>query len=228
MTPDQHKVIAAQKALEYIRDGQILGLGTGSTVRHFLTQLGTLVQEGLTIKGIPTSEATAAHARQLGIPLLSNDVPWNIDLAIDGADQVDPGLNLIKGGGGALLREKIVAKAAREFIVIVDQAKHCSYLGLPFPLPVEVVPFGWKTTQQHVETQGWASSLRHQDQHPFRTDNGNYILDVQIPHITDPARLESTLLHIPGVVECGLFVEMATLVITGTDSGPQLNPKSSL
>ncbi len=229
MTPlnaNQHKAIAAKKALEFIKDGQVLGLGTGSTVHHFLTLLGELVQNGLTVQGVPTSQATATYAEQLGIPLLGNDSPWSIDVAIDGADQVDPQLNLVKGGGGALLREKIVANAAKEFIVIVDHAKHCSHLGLPFPLPIEVVPFGWKTTQRHLESHGWPSSLRQDHQQPFETDNGNYILDAQIPEITDPSSLEHTLQHIPGVVECGLFVNMATLVITGTDSGPRLHTQT--
>ncbi len=228
MTPDQHKRIAAEKALDYVEEGQILGLGTGSTVHHFLTLLGEKIQQGLRVSGVPTSQATATYASQLGIPLLSDKDPWNIDIAIDGADQVDPKLNLIKGGGGALLREKIVAQAAREFIVIIDQAKHCSHLGLPFPLPVEIVSFGWRTTQQHLQAMGWTSTLRQNGSHPFLTDNGNFILDVQIPSIADPANLETILLHLPGVVECGLFVNMATLVITGRDSGPQLTPKSSV
>ncbi len=214
--------MAAQKAVELVREGQILGLGTGSTVHHFLTALGQRIQQGLKIQGVPTSQATAVYAGQLGIPLLEDHVPWEIDVAIDGADQVDPQLNLIKGGGGALLREKVVAKAARQFIVIVDQAKHCQTLGLPFPLPVEIVPFGWATTQQHVEAMGWKPKLRQRDNTPFLTDNGNFILDVPIPKISDPATLESTLNQLPGVVECGLFINMTSLVITGTAEGPHL------
>jgi ribose 5-phosphate isomerase A len=226
LTPDQHKAQAAQKALEYIRDGQILGLGTGSTVHHFLTALGTRVQDGLSIRGVPTSQATATYATQLGIPLLNNDEPWDIDVAVDGADQVDPQLNLIKGGGGALLREKIVARAARQFIVIVDEAKQRPHLGLPFPLPVEILSFGWRTTQRHLEKMGWPAPRRDQTGQPFLTDNGNYIVDLHIPHIADPASLETTLLQLPGVVECGLFVHMASLVITGTDQGVCLSQAS--
>ena len=226
LTPDQQKALAAHKAIEYVQDGQILGLGTGSTVQHFLTALGQRVQQGLRIRGVPTSQNTAVHARQLGIPLLSNEEPWDIDVAVDGADQVDPRLNLIKGGGGALLREKIVAKAAQRFIVIVDQAKQVPHLGLSFPLPVEIVPFGWRTTQRHVEHLGWLSPLRQKAGQPFLTDNGNYILDLHVPDIADPAALESSLKQIPGVVECGLFVKMTSLVITGTNDGPLLTSAS--
>lgn len=226
LTPDQQKAQAAQKALDFIQDGQILGLGTGSTVHHFLTALGQRVQEGLRVRGVPTSQATAVYARQLGIPLLNNEEPWDIDVAVDGADQVDPLLNLIKGGGGALLREKIVAKAARQFIVIVDQAKQVAHLGLPFPLPVEIVPFGWRTTQRHLENLGWPSPLRYRAGQPFLTDNGNYVADLQIPEITDPSALDSSLSQIPGVVECGLFLMMTSLLITGTNSGPMLTRAS--
>ncbi len=226
LTPDQHKAQAARKAVEYIQDGHILGLGTGSTVHHFLTALGERVQNGLRVRGVPTSQATATYSTQLGIPLLDNDVPWDIDVAIDGADQVDPQLNLIKGGGGALLREKIVARAAKKFIVIIDQAKHHPHLGLPFPLPVEILPFGWRTTQRHLEKMGWPAPRREHKGQPCMTDNGNYIVDVQIPDIAEPASLESALLSLPGVIECGLFVHMTSLVITGTDQGIQLTPAS--
>jgi ribose 5-phosphate isomerase A len=228
LTPDQHKTQAARKAVEYIQDGHILGLGTGSTVHHFLTALGKRVQDGLRVQGVATSQATTTYATQLGIPLLDNNKPWDIDVAIDGADQVDPQLNLIKGGGGALLREKIVARAAKQFIVIVDQVKHRPHLGLPFPLPVEILPFGWRTTQRHLEKMGWPAPRREQTGQPCMTDNGNYIVDVQIPDITDPASLELVLLHLPGVVECGLFVHMASLVITGTDQGIRLTPASHI
>lgn len=226
LTPDQQKSQAAHKALEFIQDGQILGLGTGSTVQYFLTALGQLVQQGLRIRGVPTSQTTADYARKLGIPLMNNEEPWDIDVAVDGADQVDPQLNLIKGGGGALMREKIVAKAAQQFIVIVDQAKQVNRLGLPFPLPVEIVPFGWRTTQRHLENLGWPSPLRHKAGQPFLTDNGNYVADLQIPEISDPSALELSLSQIPGVVECGLFLIMTSLVITGTNDGPVLTRAS--
>jgi ribose 5-phosphate isomerase A len=226
LTPDRQKALAAHKAIEFVQDGQILGLGTGSTVHHFLAALGQRVQQGLRVRGVPTSQSTAAYARQLGIPLLSDEEPWDIDVAVDGADQVDPHLNLIKGGGGALLREKIVAKAARQFIVIVDQAKQVGRLGLPFPLPVEIVPFGWRTTQRHLENLGWPSPLRQKAGQLFLTDNGNYIIDLHIPEIAEPSALESSLKQIPGVVECGLFVMMTSLLITGTNDGPLLTRAS--
>ena len=226
LTPDQQKAQAAHKALEFIEDGQILGLGTGSTVHHFLTALGQRVQQGLRVQGVATSQTTAAYARQLGIPLLSNEEPWDIDVAVDGADQVDPHLNLIKGGGGALLREKIVAKAAQQFIVIVDQAKQVPRLGLPFPLPAEIVPFGWRTTQRHLENLGWPSPLRQKAGQPFLTDNGNFVVDLHISEMTDPSAIELSLRKIPGVVECGLFLMMTSLVITGTNDGPVLTRAS--
>jgi ribose 5-phosphate isomerase A len=219
LTPDRQKALAAHKAMDFIQEGQILGLGTGSTVHHFLTVLGQRVRQGLQVRGVPTSEATALYARQQGIPLLTNEELWNIDVAVDGADQIDPHLNLIKGGGGALLREKIVAKASQQFIVIVDQAKQVARLGLPFPLPVEIVPFGWRTTQRHLENLGWSSRLRQKTGQPFMTDNGNYIVDLDVPDITDPSALEASLKQIPGVVECGLFVRMTSLLITGTNDG---------
>ena len=227
MTPDQQKILAANKAIEFIQDGQVVGLGTGSTVSHFLTAIGTRIEQGLQIRGVATSQSTAAYATQLGIPLLNSDEPWDIDVAVDGADQVDPTLNLIKGGGGALLREKIVAKAARKFIVIIDQAKEYARLGPPVPLPVEIVSFGWRTTQRHFENMGWQATLRRTNGMPLQTDNGNYILDVQMAEIVDPASLELTLTHLPGVVECGLFVNLTSLLITGTDQGPLLTQASN-
>jgi len=229
LNQDQQKAMAGHKAVEYVKDGQLLGLGTGSTVRFFLDALGKRIQtEGLAVRGVPTSQATADYATKLGIPLLGNEVPWDIDLAVDGADQVDPQGHLIKGGGGALLREKIVARAAKQFIVIVDQAKHRPQLGLPFPLPVEIIPFGWRTTQCHLDQWGWQTRLRQKANHPFVTDNGNYILDLHIPSISNPLEMERQLHQIPGVVECGLFVGVTSLVITGTDQGLQLTtPPSS-
>lgn len=230
LTPDQQKAIAGLKAVEFVRNGHLLGLGTGSTVRFFLEALGKRMQtEDLTIRGVPTSQATADYATKLGIPLIGNEIPWDIDLAIDGADQVDPMGHLIKGGGGALLREKIVARAARQFIVIVDEAKHRPHLGLPFPLPVEIAAFGFGTTQRHLERLGWRSVLRRKNDQPFMTDNGNYIVDLHIPDIANPLEIERLLHGIPGVVECGLFVGLTSLVITGTNHGTRLtHPPGSI
>ncbi len=212
------KRVAAEAALEFIRDGNVVGLGTGSTVRYLLLALGERVRQGLQIKGVPTSQATAEFAGTLGIPLLPYDESWTIDVTIDGADQVDPHYNLIKGGGGALLREKIVAAAARHFVVIVDAGKRSPVLGHPMPLPVEVIPFGWRSTARLIKELGWEGALRTRNGEVFRTDSGNYILDVPIDRIDSPAELETRLNRIPGVVENGLFVgRTGTLIVGGTN-----------
>ena len=151
---DRLKRQAALKAVEYVRDGMVVGLGTGSTAKHVITGLGERVRAGLKIRGVPTSHETADLARQAGIPLLDTDNAWIIDVAIDGADQVDPQLNLVKGGGGALLKEKIVAASARQFIVVVDHTKQVPHLGNSFPLPIEVIPFGWGSTARQLEAIG--------------------------------------------------------------------------
>lgn len=223
-THDQEalKRAAAEAALEYVRDGAVVGLGTGSTVRHLLLAMGKRLRSGFRIKGVPTSHATAELAKSLGIPLLPYDEAWPIEIAIDGADQVDPHYNLIKGGGGALLREKIVAAAARHFVVIVDAGKRTSFLGHPMPLPVEVIPFGWQSTARLIKELGWDGSLRMQQGEVFTTDGGNYILDLKIDRIDDPARLETQLNGIPGVVENGLFVGRAGTLIVGSPQGVQV------
>jgi len=213
------KRAAAEAALDYVRDGAVVGLGTGSTVRHLLRALGERVKSGFRIKGVPTSHATAELAKSLGIHLLPSDEAWPIEVAIDGADQVDPHYNMIKGGGGALLREKIVAAAAHHFIVIVDAGKRTSFLGHPMPLPVEVIPFGWQSTARLIKELGWEGSLRMHKGEVFHTDSGNYILDLNIDRIDDPARLETQLNGIPGVVENGLFVGRAGTLIVGTPTG---------
>ncbi|NKE06637.1 MULTISPECIES: ribose-5-phosphate isomerase RpiA [Mesobacillus] len=207
------KQIVGEKAAEYIKDGMIVGLGTGSTAYYTIKKLGELVRNGINIKGIPTSEQTAVLAVEHGIPLADFKNVKRIDVAIDGADQVDTKLNLIKGGGGALLREKIIANAASAFIVIADSSKRAERLGA-FPLPVEIVKFGAEVTCERIAELGCQPKLRLNVDKPFITDNGNYILDCDFKQIESPEELENQLNMIPGVVENGLFVNMAKRLIT--------------
>ncbi|MFP3123061.1 ribose-5-phosphate isomerase RpiA [Ectobacillus funiculus] len=202
-----------EKAVDYVKEGMVVGLGTGSTVFYTISKLGKLVQQGLSIKGIPTSKQTEKLAIEVGIPLVSFHEINQIDVAIDGADEVSRDLDLIKGGGGALLREKIIAKAAETFIVVADPHKMVDKLG-SFPLPVEVVPFGFEMTMKYLQELSGSPQLRQKDETPFRTDNGNYIFDCSFPEITSPEDLEKDLNLIPGVVDNGLFIGMADKVIT--------------
>lgn len=222
---DSLKKAAALKAVEFVRDGMVVGLGTGSTAHHMVLALGEKVRAGMRLSGVPTSRETAALARQQGIVLIDADNAWVIDVAIDGADQVDPGFNLIKGGGGALLKEKIVAASAKQFIVVVDHTKRVSVLGGSFPLPVEVIPFGWGSTAREIEalTQSRVA-LRERNGAPFTTEAGNMIVDVHLPRIDQPRNLEIALNQIPGIVETGLFVGRTDLLIVGTENGVELYP----
>lgn len=213
------KKSAAEAALDFITDGQVVGLGTGSTIGYLLAGLESRVRAGLRITGVPTSEETAEMARKAGIPLLSDDDLWPIDLAIDGADQVDPQLNLIKGGGGALLREKIVAGNAHQRIIVVDQTKRVAVLGGAVPLPIEVLSFGWKNTARLIEQLGGRAERRERNGQVFRTVSGHYILDLHIERIEHPAEAEAQLHTIPGVVESGLFIGRTDLLITATANG---------
>ncbi|GAB1805291.1 ribose-5-phosphate isomerase RpiA [Priestia megaterium] len=208
------KQAVGEKAAQFVEDGMIVGLGTGSTAYYTIVKLGERVKNGLHIKAVPTSQKTEELARKLGIPIVTlADVEY-IDIAIDGADEVDSELSLIKGGGGALLREKMIAYAAKRFIVIADSKKIVKTLGA-FPLPVEVIRFGWEMTAKHIRGAGCVPQLRLLDDHtPFITDNGNYILDCHFSEIENPAELEKQLTRIPGVVESGLFVGMTEEVIT--------------
>ena len=223
------KELAAKAAVEYVKDGHVVGLGTGSTARYAVLALGELVKAGLTIKGVPTSRETAELARQQGIPLIDQDNAWIIDVAIDGADRVDPGFNLIKGGGGALLKEKIVAASAKQFIVLIDHTKRVPVLGGSFPLPVEVIPFGWGSTVRAIEalTQSRVV-LRERNGLPFNTEAGHVILDVHLPRIDNPRELEIALHLIPGVVETGLFVGRTDLLIVGTPNGVETHPATRI
>ena len=232
-TPVHHlqeigKRAAGEAAADLIRDGARVGLGTGSTVKYFLLALGERVKAGLHVHGVPTSRETAALAKRLRIPLLSEEEEWDLDVAIDGADQVDPQFQLMKGGGGALLREKIVAAAARRFIVLVDHTKCVRVLGTPMPLPVEVTPFGWVQSAKHLQAVGGAPRLRTQAGTMFQTDGGNIVLDVPVDEIEDPADLEMRLNRIPGVVENGLFVNRTSTLIVGTPDGVDVQHDSSV
>jgi ribose 5-phosphate isomerase A len=221
---DQLKRQAAAGALEYVHEGMRVGLGTGSTAKHFVELLGERVSAGLKIIGVPTSEATRDDAVRCGIPLATLDEVDRLDLTVDGADEIDPSLNLIKGGGGALLREKIVAAASDRMIVIADDTKWVGVLGR-FPLPVEVIPFGFAATQRAIAKAFAQAGLSGQmvvrkgkDGHVFVTDGGHWIVDAHLGRITDAPRLAGLLTAIPGVVEHGLFIGLANLAML---AGPQ-------
>ncbi len=218
MNIEYQKKIAAEKATEEIQSGMIVGLGTGSTVYYALLKLGKMVKTGLDIIGIPTSACTEKIATAQGIPLSTLAVHPTIDLTIDGADEVDADFNLIKGGGAALVREKIIANVSKRILIVVDETKYADILGTTFALPVEIVRFGWQVTQQAVNRFSGNSLLRYTGQHPVITDNGNYILDCHFDGIAEPARMESQLNNIPGVVENGIFVNRADKIIIGTST----------
>jgi ribose 5-phosphate isomerase A len=219
---DALKRAAALAAMDYVKDGMVVGLGTGSTANHLVMALGEKVKTGMQLRGVPTSQETASLATQCGIVLIETDNRWTIDVAFDGADQVDPSFNLIKGGGGALLKEKIVAASAKQFIVLVDHTKRVSVLGGSFPLPVEVVPFGWGSTARAIEALTKSRCvLRERHGAPFRTEAGHLIVDVHLARIDRPQELEVALNHIPGVVETGLFVDRTDVLIVGTPHGTE-------
>ena len=223
---DQLKMKAAEAAVAQVKDGMIVGLGTGSTAWFAVEAIGRRVAEGLRITAIPTSEQTGEHARGLGVSLSSLAEHHQIDLTIDGADEVERGdLNLIKGGGGALLREKIVASASARLVIIVDETKLVDRLG-HFPVPVEVVPFGWQATARRVANLGGNPSLRvGADGKAFVTDGGHYIIDCAFGPIRAPAQLENDLNSIVGIVENGLFIGLASqVIVAGTEHVSILHP----
>jgi len=216
---------AAARALEQVQDGMKLGLGTGSTAKHFVDLLGERVRAGLKVIGVPTSEVTRAQAEGLGIRLTTLDEIDRLDLTIDGADEIEPSLNVIKGGGGALLREKIVAAASDRMIVIADDSKWVDTLGR-FPLPIEVIPFGLGATQRMIEKAFAASAVsgplvvrKGRDGHAFVTDGGHWIVDAHLGHIPDAPRLAQSLGAIPGVVEHGLFIGLASIAMLAGSQG---------
>ncbi len=225
MSVDELKRQAAARALDEVRDGMKLGLGTGSTAKHFVELLGERVRAGLKVVGVPTSEATRADAQRCGVPLTTLDEIDRLDLTVDGADEVDPALDLIKGGGGALLREKIVAAASDRMIVIADDSKWVDALGR-YPLPVEVIPFGIAATLREManafaETgvSGPMAVRKTQHGHVFVTDGGHWIVDAHLGRIQDARRLAGLLSMIPGIVEHGLFVGLASTAILAGAQG---------
>jgi ribose 5-phosphate isomerase A len=212
------KKLAAEKAVEWVKEGMTIGLGTGSTAYWAIQKIGERVKEGLKIKAVASSEHSADLATELNIPIVAFEEINRIDLTIDGADEVDPNTNLIKGGGGALLREKIISSNSDTFIVVVHASKMVSELG-KFPLPVEVVPFAREFTKNKIESLGYSTSWRVNQGRMYITDNGNFILDCEFRSIKDPAALNKQLHLIPGVVETGLFVDMKPKVIIGHGDG---------
>jgi ribose 5-phosphate isomerase A len=229
MDARQMKIEAAAEALKHVENGMRLGIGTGSTAEEFVRLLAEKVAEGLTVRGVPTSERTARLCLELGVPLNSLDELPDLDLTIDGADEVDAQLRLIKGGGGALLREKIVAAASRRMLVIADESKVVDTLGR-FPLPIEVNPFGLSSTRIAIERTAARLGLsgeiiqRGQNGVPFRTDGGHFILDASFGLIPDAEALANGLNAIPGVVEHGLFINLASLAIIAGQAGVRTMP----
>ncbi|WP_298915228.1 ribose-5-phosphate isomerase RpiA [uncultured Roseobacter sp.] len=223
---DKAKFVSAKRAAQFVESGMRVGLGTGSTAAWLVRCLGEMVRDnGLRIKGVPTSTRTATLAREVGIEVVSLDEAKWLDITIDGADEFDGQLNLIKGGGGALLQEKIVATASDQMIVIADVGKEVETLGA-FPLPVEVIPFGWQTTQALVEETlvsmdvlGRDSTLRMNGEVPFITDEGNHIIDLHVKRIGNARQLALVLNQMPGVVENGLFIDICDRVVVGYGDG---------
>jgi ribose 5-phosphate isomerase A len=230
MSADLAKYNAAAAALDHVKDGMVVGLGTGSTSAHFVRLLGERMRQGLRVRGVPTSEATRALAEQAGVPLIEISQVSALDLDVDGADEIDPGFRLVKGGGGALLREKIVAQASARMIVIADDSKWVETLGA-FPLPIEVVRFGFALTAERVREAlaaagcaGDEVNLRTSGKanEPVITDGGNYVLDAHARSIPDAERLAAALDRIVGVVEHGLFLGLADTVILGRAKGVEI------
>ncbi|ESR61543.1 hypothetical protein CICLE_v10016309mg [Citrus x clementina] len=233
LTQDELKKIAAYKAVEFVESGMVLGLGTGSTAKHAVDRIGELLRQGklTNIVGIPTSKKTHEQAVSLGIPLSDLDSYPVVDLAIDGADEVDPFMNLVKGRGGSLLREKMVEGACKKFVVIVDESKLVPHLGgSGLAMPVEVVPYCWKFTAKRLqdlfEDCGCVAKLRTTGEQPFVTDNGNYVIDLYLKKDIDDLKVASdNILRLAGVVEHGMFLDMATTVIVASELGVTIRNK---
>ena len=224
---DKAKYAAARKSVDFVEDGMKLGLGTGSTAAWMVRCLAERIRdEGLKVTGVATSSRTANLARDLGVPIASlDDVRW-LDLTIDGADEVDPDLNVIKGGGGALLREKIVAQVSRRVIIVVDETKPSPRLGTHWPVPVEVIPFGWRSQARYLASLGATYTIREQrDGSQFVTDSGNMILDCQFGPIADAHSLAAALGARAGIVEHGLFIGLTTELIVAGAGGMQVTAR---
>jgi len=216
---EEMKKLAAEKAVQYVEDGMTIGLGTGSTVDFTIRKIGEMVKNGLRINGIPTSLKTKRLATELKIPLVDLEANTEIDVTIDGADEVDSNLNLIKGGGGALTREKIIAYHSKKVIIVVDETMIVKGLGCDSFLPVEVTKFGWQATKKALEALGCTAELRTIMDESFITDNQNYIIDCDFGKINEPENLEKEINNIPGVLENGLFIGLADEVIVGSKQG---------
>ncbi|CAN1343148.1 Probable ribose-5-phosphate isomerase 1 [Linum perenne] len=234
LTQQELKKIAAYKAVEFVKSGMVVGLGTGSTAKHAIDRIAELLHQGKlkNIIGIPTSKQTHLQASSLGIPLSDLNSHPSVDLAIDGADEVDPDLNLVKGRGGSLLREKMIESAAKKFVVIVDESKWVPHIGASGAMPVEIVPFCWKFTQDRLqkvfEFAGCMAKLRMLDGEPFVTDNGNYIVNLFFEKdVGDLGAASDAILRLPGVIEHGMFLGMATAVIVAGELGVTVKEKSN-
>lgn len=212
------KELVGRKAADFVTDGMTVGLGTGSTAYYFVDEIGKRVQQGLNIVGVTTSVRTREQAERLGIPLKSVDEVDAIDVTVDGADEFNPALNGIKGGGGALLFEKIVARHSKKIVWVVDERKAVDDLGA-FPLPVEVVKYGSVQLMKYFEQKGYHPVLRQVNDHNYVTDDGNYIIDLHLQRIADEYALAQELDSLTGVVEHGLFLDMTSVVLVGTDNG---------
>jgi ribose 5-phosphate isomerase A len=215
---ESHKRAAAERAVELVRPGMIVGLGTGSTARYFIEGLGRKVGEGLKVQAVVTSDESGRLANAAGIPI-ADRISGELDLAVDGADEIDPAVNCIKGRGGALLREKIVAHASRRFVLVADESKLVGRLGRG-PVPVEILPFLWEATSRSIESLGGRPELRMAAGEPYRTDNGNLVLDTSFGMVD--AGLGLALRAIPGVIEHGLFFGLAKAAIIGSATGIRL------
>jgi ribose 5-phosphate isomerase A len=218
MSDEEAKHQAARAALQYLPKSGVIGLGTGSTSELFVAEVAQLCRQGRDLVGVATSERTRHLAQSLGLKLLDDDGPWSIDVCVDGADEVSERLDVIKGGGASHAREKIVNRASRFNVIIVDESKLSPLLGTRFPLPVEVMPFGHASTALHLARFG-AATLRTRQGTPVRTDGGNLVYDVRVAPIADPAELDRQLCIIPGVIETGLFVGRADVVLVGSKVG---------